>query len=156
MFISASYIWDIPFLKYIRGNGNTVIPLLSLLLFFITGMILVIGTTVDKKRKSECCTYELQAQCIDLGKRFQNDNDRQYTYSPSWKYTYGGKEYIYKSDYASNIIPPELDGYNLILIDPAHPENVWIPEYSHHGKLFSVGIMFIIFSVIGLGIMFLK
>ena len=123
---------------------------------FCLGLGFAIGAIVDKRYKKTHCTYPVEAYCTSLGEdslspslhNFNEDSGN--IYSPSWKYTYQGKEYIYKSSYGSNITPPEKGDVYTIYIDPDNPEKAWVPQFSNHANFLMIGIIAIIISVVGM------
>lgn len=152
MFFTIMFNCKIPALKMIQDNIDSIFSTCVMLFCFCVGLALVLGSIYDKKYKTEHCTYPVEAICIDLGEdssSMSSDSVSGHLYSPSWKYTFHEKEYIYKSNISSTITPPELGEIYTIFIDPSDPEKARIPRYSHNGNFLFIGIIALIIGAVG-------
>lgn len=156
IFFTIMFTWDISILDFIQDQLDSVLSTTLLLFAMVVGLVMLLVSIYDKKQKQERCIYPVEAYCSDLGTTSSSatltepGDQSQQIYSPTWKYTYGGKEYTYKSNYGGNFAPPELGGTYTIYIDPSEPEYAWIPEYSSHSTFCFIGVIAIVISSIGL------
>ncbi len=126
MGVSAAYIWSFSFLKDIRLDRDRIIVLLVVLVFFITGLWMIVKEPLADKRKKRIYTYSIQAKCIDVKDTCGGDGSTAYI--PVFQYTYDGKEYVHSGYWDYHKGAPSVNQYYTLLLNPDNPAEAWFPD----------------------------
>lgn len=111
-----------------------VIP--SILIF--AGIGITVFDVLFRKRKRERCSLHVDAECVDVEEMCYEQNN---VYSPTWKYTVNGSEYIIRENsYTSRKI--DIGAKKDIYVNPDNPREIF-----RENKSAAVGS-----AVVGLGI----
>lgn len=134
-------------------NAELVKTVLLAAFFFVGALLVLLGVLIWRKLWN-CCSVEVEAECIDLGLHTETigvSPDRTHFYGakrPVYRYYYEGKRYESGPRLSSNRrgYRPEL-GSCTIRIDPNHPEKVYSPERRYAAlMLILIGAMWLVLA----------
>lgn len=146
MGVSATHIWNFSFLKDIRLDRDRIIVLLVVLLFFITGLWMIVKEPLADKRKKRIYTYAIQAKCIDV--KDTSSGEGSTAYIPVFQYTYNGKEYVHAGYWDYHKGAPCVNQYYTLLLKPENPEEAWFPDRPLKWTRFLMSVVFMLLPLI--------
>ncbi|MBD5543542.1 MAG: hypothetical protein HDR01_04665 [Lachnospiraceae bacterium] len=146
MGVSATYIWSFSFLKDIRLDRDKIIVLLVVLLFFITGLWMVVKELLADKRKKRIYTYAIQAKCIDVKETCGGEGST--VCIPVFQYTYEGKEYVHSGYWDYHKGAPFVNQYYTLLLKPENPAEAWFPDRPLKWTRFLMSVVFMLLPLI--------
>lgn len=146
MGVSATYIWSFSFLKDIRLDRDGIIVFLVVLVFFITGLWMIVKEPLADKRKKRIYTYSIQAKCIDVKDTCGGDGSKEYI--PVFQYTYDGKEYVHSGYWDYHKGAPCVNQYYTLLLNPENPAEAWFPDRPLKRFRFLMSIIYMLILLI--------
>ena len=105
----------------------SMVPYLILGIFFITGIVLLVGTLIGNKNKKARCTVPVNAVVVDLiYVRAKTGGHR--SYAPLYEYNFNGVIYREREKIATNVGLPQVGSQMTIYVnekDPTDFYSVW-------------------------------
>lgn len=124
MVVSATYIWDLSWVKDMKIDREKLAAFLIILLFFLVGVYICFMGFYSNHKKKRIYAYSVLAKCIDLE---TYTAEGSIMYMPVFQYTYNGIEYIYKVNYGVGIKTASVGKCYKLLLNPNNPSDALFP-----------------------------
>ena len=124
------------------------IPFIASLGFSVGGICGIVGSIVSRNSMVARCTYETQAQVIDIKSRVGSRKNHTTVYCPVYQAYVNGETVQLCDNVYSNVKVPNIGDIRPIFIDPDDPESYYEPKMYRMGFLIKM-FVFSMFTVIG-------
>lgn len=128
---------------------ENAVPVMLLSMFVFVGFAFLIVPPVIRRKKLAKYTEEVRATVVSKVARWHRNSEgrRRRSYYLTWRYSYRGEWYTYRSDRGRNPEKRDTGDEGVLRVDPSNPSDAW-EEYTVFEKVFFV-IMGLLFAGAG-------